>query len=385
MRKGRIIAVLCLTLILCLVCVTTNTFSWFTRPNAGEGNSFVWNENTYTPNGGKDFTSKTYILGTDGEYTNEVSKFDTTVKAGERVCYKTDIKNNNVKSQTASLYLAGVKSSDYASTYLGVNNPMKTYKPLAADVTSTPVVNEINKKNVYVGLGLPNGYNPKDYQLHYWRGVSSDAGDCTVDFLHKANDSVYGTVYDVYHAQVNYNSTGVALRKGNTWYNDGGKNNGNLNNINFVGFRDNTTKYYKVAGEAAGLENFYSSATVTLGKTLDLSATGMGTLTYSSNSPSVATVDKTTGVVTAKGIGTATITVTSTGVYGDTVSSSCTVTVQNNENKIDHLPVVTNVKIAEGGDTSTESKSNVVSVYWYIKNTSTSDITFSIDKVDVTL
>ena len=82
-----------------------------------------------------------------------------------------------------------------------------------------------------------------------------------------------------------------------------------------------------------------TNAMVTGGPTLQLTATGTfgnaahastkdvtGLATWSSSSPSIAQVDASTGVVTAEGAGTATITASATGFNGP-VSSAATVTV----------------------------------------------------------
>ena len=134
MRKTRIIAILCLSLILCFLCVSTNTFSWFTRPKEENGNSFSWSNNSYNQTSSKNFEVRTY------EMTSEEGVYDTTsissisdqkLSAGKRLCYKTEIMNKGeLKAQTVSLYLSGVASTGYANTYVGVNNPMKTHKHL---------------------------------------------------------------------------------------------------------------------------------------------------------------------------------------------------------------------------------------------------------------
>lgn len=86
----------------------------------------------------------------DGVYgTNPISKISKTLSSGKRVCYKTEIKNLDDQAsnifQTVSLYLSGVDSNDYASTYVGVNNPMKTHKHLQSN-TGNKVIRNINKK-----------------------------------------------------------------------------------------------------------------------------------------------------------------------------------------------------------------------------------------------
>ena len=107
MRKTRIIAILCLSLILCFLCVSTNTFSWFTRPKEGKGNSFSWSKNSYNQTSSKNFEVKTYeMTSEEGVYdTTSISEINgKTIPAGKRLCYKTEIKNTGeLKAQTVSL------------------------------------------------------------------------------------------------------------------------------------------------------------------------------------------------------------------------------------------------------------------------------------------
>ena len=98
----------------------------------------------------------------------------------------------------------------------------------------------------------------------------------------------------------------------------------------------------------------------------------------------VATVNSTTGVVNGVKAGTATITATSTGVYGDTITAECTVTVLAKEsNEKTDVPIITNLKvngISDVGEPATES------IYWYIKNDSSSGpLTYTIEDVYLTL
>lgn len=394
MRKTRIIAILCLSLILCFLCVTTNTFSWFNRPNEENGNSFSWGNNSYNQSSNKSFDVKTYeMTGEEGVYgTDSISSISSqTLTAGERKCYKTEIKNTGkLKAQTVSLYLSGVKSNDYANTYVGVNNPMKTHKHLQSN-TGNKVINDINKKNVYVGFNTANGFNPADFSVHYWgNGVTPGNSDVAYQFRHNTDDKgiyieKFKFTYHIYHAEIPYDATCVKprLKNKDTYY---GLDNTNANTNNLIGiFKNssgNTDADYASTGKGAGIKQFYSLATVSVGQKIDLSAIAQGkSISYTVEDTTKATVDS-KGVVTGKAFGQTKLTLTATGDHGDTQTAECTLIITDDTIESNSVPVVTNMVTYPYNE---KTKENLVKVYWYIKNEGSSDITFSVDKINLTL
>ncbi len=393
MRKTRIIAILCLSLILCFLCVSTNTFSWFTRPQEGKGNSFSWSKNSYNQTYSKNFDVRTYeMTSEEGVYgTESISKISKkTIPAGKRVCYKTEIKNLDEQIdqtskifQTVSLYLSGVDSTGYANTYVGVNNPMKTYKHLQSN-TGNKVINDINKKNVYVGFNIHNDFNPADFSVHYWGdGVTPGNSVVASDYQHGTIDA-FDSQYYLYHAEIPYDATCVKPRSKNSenYYGADNKEVDNKNLIGIYGSGLNINADYASTGKGAGIKQFYSLATVSVGKTIDLSAIAQGTsINYKVEDSKIATVDS-NGVVTGKSVGQTKLTLTATGAHGDTQTANCRLVVTAETKKLISVPVVTNVKIYPYNESS---KENLVTVYWYIKNEGSSDITVSVDKINLTL
>lgn len=130
------------------------------------------------------------------------------------------------------------------------------------------------------------------------------------------------------------------------------------------------------------IKDVQASASVTVGSTVNLAATGKGTINYKYSNTSVATVDP-SGVVTGVKSGTATITVTSTGAYGDTITATCNLTVAAKESNVKtDIPIITNVKvngISDVGEATTES------IYWYVKNDGSGALTYTIEDVYLTL
>ena len=393
MRKGRVIAILCLSLILCFMCLITNTFSWFNRAEES-GKSIALSNRTYKQSSGKDYTVKTYEMG-NGDYTKEV-KFNEisnlTISGGSRQCFKTEIMSNNASKQNVSLYLSGVTSSNVDKTYIGVNTPMRTYKQVVNPMSYSghTTSQEVDHKDVYVGIELYDGtqYQPENYYLKWWKSDNSYGYSQVYSGVHVSNYYIDSVKFNLYHAQVPYDTVKVQpyFKSGNNYINGGSKET-DLSSYNIIGiWRGNgnditgSTQKNEPGTVGAGIKTFYFEVSMVVGNKKNLPATGQGTLKYSSSNPSVATVNEATGEVTAKKVGTTTVTVTSTGTYNDIQQSTYTITVNPLVENI--TPVVTNMEIAEYTE---NTKQNIVTVYWYLKNIDTSDITVSVDKINVTL
>lgn len=414
MKKSKFTLVIVLGLVLCLLCGTTTTFSWFNRPDVQKGESLSWS-GEYNVTNGENVTAVTYAATKDdgSVYSTDPFNFSdlTTVRAHETKYFCTEVKNTGAAPQSISLFL---NNSDSNKLSVGVNSPLRTYRRFTSDSQTSYVSKapcNVNKKNVYVGFvtadSLPenlqadrNSLNPGDYFLHYWDGQGS--GDARVNNSFLKSDveytlatqgySNFNANYDISYCTIPYNYNNVKMYKKNA---DGGKewcegtDNYNVDTYNTVLWFHWDNKFRtvyeqtKVNGElakAAGISSFYSKAEAVVGETFDLSAKAQGTVTYISSNPNVATVDG-KGQVTAKKAGNTTVTVTSTGAYGDKITAKCELTVSKKPAKSLYIPIVTNMKI-EG---TTDSDPVVTKVYWYIKNDTGSDATYSLGDVQISL
>lgn len=415
MKKSKFTLVIVLGLVLCLLCGTTTTFSWFNRPGSISGDSLTYSD-SYNVTNGKDITAVTHVATKDDGSEYSANPFDfkslQTVSAHETRYFCTEVKNTGAAPQSISLFLSNSETNKLS---VGVNSPLRTYRRVTSDsqtsdVSRTPC--NVNKKNVYVGFVtadfLPenlkadrNNLNPGDYFLHYWGNVAGDA-PVNNSFLKSGVEYTPTTPayanfranYDIYCCTIPYNCNNLKMYKkdGDIWYGDDNKEVDKNNTVLWFSYKENnqdkfTTVYEqtKVNGDlakAAGISSFYSKAEAVVGKPLDLKATAQGTVTYTSSKTDVATVDG-KGLVTTKKAGKTTITVTSTGVYGDKITAECELTVSKEPAKssCSYIPIVTNMKI-EG---KTGSEPAVTKVYWYIKNDTASSVAYSLGDVKISL
>lgn len=421
MKKSKFTLVIVLGLVLCLLCGTTTTFSWFNRPGSISGDSLTYSD-SYNVTNGKDITAVTYVASKpDGsEYSANPFDFKSlqTVSAHETRYFCTEVKNTGTAPQSISLFL---RNSETNKLSVGVNSPLRTYRRVTSDsqtsgVSRTPC--NVNKKNVYVGFvtadSLPenlkadrNSLNPGDYFLHCWNDKGAVEAGVNNSFLKKDVEYTLTTPayanfranYDISYCTIPYNYNNVKINgikmykkleyNGKEWC-DGSDNYDVDTNNTVLGFYWNGSKKLTAANEqtkvngvlakAAGISSFYSKAEAVVDNTLDLKATAQGTVTYTSSKTDVATVDG-KGLVTTKKAGKTTITVTSTGAYGDVITAKCELTVSKKPVKSSYIPIVTNMKI-EG---KTDNDPVVTKVYWYIKNDTASEATYSLGDVQISL
>lgn len=415
MRKRRLIVILCLSLILCFMCVTTNTFSWFNRTEES-GKTLVLNDRKYNKSDKNSlssdtgtFSSTTYMQK-DGEYTEEVKNNNISNLAfvsGERKCFKTKIvsTSKDTTDQTAqnvSLYLSGVSSDNYSMTYVGVNNPMRTYRSLTS--LNQAIISDnfsLNSRVFYVGFNKAQPYEPSEYKLRYYYD-KNNYGDVVLsdnvtgtgndgDSLLKNFDVKYLGMKKIDQLSFDYKTFAVVIPYGYTGaqllhYSDNHfyiEKNDDIDTNNYMGLWNdhNNHKTTNVnVGQSASIK-CPSKITINKGGSCDISSYFKGNkVEYKSENEDIAKVtdDKLNGI----GVGSTSIDVTCTGVLGETMTAKFNVEVRNVVEKFENVPVVTNMEISKY---DSETDQNILTVYWYIKNTSSKSINVSVDKINVTL
>lgn len=389
MKKSKFTLVIVLGLVLCLLCGTTATFSWFNRPEVLKGDSLSWHGD-YNVTNGKDITAVTYDASKpDGsEYSTDPFNFKTptTVSAHETKYFCTEVTNTGNTPQSISLFL---NNSDTNTLSVGVNSPLRTYRRFTSDsqttsyVTKTP--SNVNEKNLYIATNVTD---PTIYTMHTWKNGTDSISDTDLNGYIEGKSVNYDNVdYNISYVTIPTEHDHAKL-----WHDNG-------NSKEWFGFdlqitdQNNTYVFFeekekikfttmKHSDPSAGISSFYSKAEAVVGEKFDLSAKAQGTVTYTSSNPNVATVTN-DGKVTANKAGTTTVTVTSTGAYGDKITAKCNLTVSKEPVKSSYIPIVTNMKI-EGKGTA-DSDPVVTKVYWYIKNDTQNDAVYSLGDMQISL
>lgn len=387
MKKSKFTLVIVLGLVLCLLCGTTTTFSWFNRPDVQKGDSLSWHGD-YNVTNGEDITAVTHVATKDdgSEYSTAPFNFSglTTVPAHKTKYFCTEVKNTGAAPQSISLFL---NNQDNNKLSVGVNSPLRTYKRFTSDsqttsyVTKTP--SNVNKKNLYIATNVDD---PTKYTMHTWKNVDTDPTDNELSGYIKDKSVNYDNVdYNISYVTIPMEHDHAKL-----WHYNGGSKEWFGSDLQITD-QNNTYVFFeekekikfttmKHSDPSAGISSFYSRAEAVVGKTLDLKATAQGTVTYTSSKTDVATVDG-KGLVTANKAGKTTITVTSTGVYGDKITAECVLTVSKEPVKSSYIPIVTNMKIEGKADNDPV----VTKVYWYIKNDTASDAEYSLGDLQISL
>lgn len=389
MKKSKFTLVIVLGLVLCLLCGTTTTFSWFNRPGVLKGDSLSWHGD-YNVTNGKDITAVTYDASKpDGsEYSTDPFNFKTptTVSAHETKYFCTEVTNTGNTPQSISLFL---NNSDTNTLSVGVNSPLRTYRRFTSDsqttsyVTKTP--SNVNEKNLYIATNVTD---PTIYTMHTWKNGTDSISDTDLNGYIEGKSVNYDNVdYNISYVTIPTEHDHAKL-----WHDNG-------NSKEWFGFdlqitdQNNTYVFFeekekikfttmKHSDPSAGISSFYSKAEAVVGEKFDLSAKAQGTVTYTSSNPNVATVTN-DGKVTANKAGKTIVTVTSTGAYGDKITAKCNLTVSKEPVKSSYIPIVTNMKI-EGKGTA-DSDPVVTKVYWYIKNDTQSNAVYSLGDVQISL
>lgn len=381
MKKSKFTLVIVLGLVLCLLCGTATTFSWFNRPDVQKGDSLSWNGD-YNVTNGEDITAVTYAATKDdgSEYSTDPFNFKTptTVPAHETKYFCTEVTNTGNAPQSISLFL---KNSETNTLSVGVNSPLRTYKRFTSDsqttsyVTKTP--SNVNEKNLYIATNVDD---PTKYTMHTWKNGTDSISDRDLNGYIEGKSVNYDNVdYKISYVTIpmEHDHAKLWIKNPEKWF---GNNLEITDQNNTCVFKANKSTAMKQSDPSAGISSFYSRAEAVVGETFDLSAKAQGTVTYTSSNIGVATVDG-NGQVTANKAGKTTVTVTSTGVYGDVITAKCELTVSKKPAKSLYVPIVTNMKI-EG---TTDSDPVVTKVYWYIKNDTASDAEYSLGDLQISL
>lgn len=427
MKKSKIFVVIALAVVLCIVSVTSTTFSWFTRPKTYTGNGLLIPQAKYDISNGNNVDFVTYESTNGGKTygTTPITNFDATIHAGERKMYRTDIVNTSNQTQSVSLFLNTLSiTSSNQDLFIGVNSPLKTFKPFGTAVNQgytdswgTKAMNPADTMRIYFqpkcsAVNVNNGWKGEKYEVHY--GSSSDKMTETAVFNGTSNGSGDDTTY---FADIKSSAKSLYIQvqgKNNNWartqtftdiVGDGQSKTNSL--VFWLTGNYESGSDYAIADKSsviggANIINYYPSITMRKGATFDASLTKGVDCIYSNNeiyyyrddeSTVNFSVNKTSGLITATSVGTGIYHTKVKGVFNksdgytdDAMQLDTTVNVidvaPSGKNTYTMAPVVTNIKLEahkEGDDAAVES------VYWYIKNSGSGDMKYTVSSLDLTL
>lgn len=411
MKKSKFAIVIALGLVLCLLCGVTTTFSWFSRPRTESGDSLRWS-GQYKISNGQDISIKTVESSDDGSTfgENAVTNFGGSLEAGKRRYFCTEISNSGNAEQNVSLFIKGLKTSGTASAsglYVGVNKPLKTYRSYNDIVGSgsTYTKTSLEKYRFYLDTNNVSSwkdstttikvrYGTGDATTPNWQGnpivMTPISGQSTrvlyVDvpktakvvqfYANDVNTGANATPYMLLKAYCPNLAVGNCYKFTLQTHTPGSYGNHNCD----------TRSFDKPLTDCANFINCYNSINISLGSTFNAGLVA-GTdyvgssISYSSSSNSVFKVGA-NGVITPVAEGNAELTTTiKGGAYGDTYSVTTEISVTSASTDSIDTPIVTNLEIKpKATDGPTVSK-----VYWYIKNESSSTITYTLDDVYISL
>lgn len=411
MKKSKFAIVIALGLVLCLLCGVTTTFSWFSRPREESGDSLGWS-GQYKISNGRNIRIRTVESSDDGTTFDEkaVTDFGGSLEAGKRRYFCTEISNSGNTEQNVSLFIRDLKTSGTASAsglYVGVNKPLKTYRSYNDIVgsNSTYTKTSLEKYRFYLDTNNVSSwkdstttikirYGTGDVETPKWQGnpmvMTPISGQSTrvlyVDvpktakvvqfYANNKNTGANATPYMLLTAYCPTLPVDNCYKFTLQTYTSGNYDNHNCN----------TYSFNNPLTDCANFINCYDSINIPLGRTFNAGLVA-GTdyvgnsISYSSSKKSVFTVDA-NGVITPVAEGNATLTTTITGgEYGDTYSVTTEISVTSASSDSIDTPIVTNLEIKpRAADGPTVSK-----VYWYIKNDSSSTITYSLKDVYISL
>lgn len=410
MKKSKFAIVIALGLVLCLLCGVTTTFSWFSRPRTESGDSLRWS-GQYKISNGQNISIKTVESSDDGSTfgENPVTDFGGSLEAGKRRYFCTEISNSGNAEQNVSLFIKGLKTSGTASAsglYVGVNKPLKTYRSYNDIVgsNSTYTKTTLDKFRIYFNANGVQSWNDSDTTTKIRYSLEDkDNPSWTTDVInmtyvkyvdgHKILYADIPTTAKRIQIYVNNSPSGanatpcisvasycpeISPTNCYVFTLRAGVENG-YHNCDTYSFNNPLT-------DCANFVNCYDSINIPLGRTFNAGLVA-GTdyvgssISYSSSSNSVFKVGA-NGVITPVAEGTAELTTTiKGGAYGDTYSVTTEISVTPASKDSVDTPIVTNLEIKpKATDGPTVSK-----VYWYIKNESSSTITYTLDDVYISL
>lgn len=408
MKKSKLLLVSVLTVVLCIVCVMSSastTFSWFTRPKTLTGDKLQLPGQTYEIANGKNIRFTTYESTDGGENygSTPVTSFSNTALAPHtRKMYRTDIANSGSNPQSVSLFLNNLEISEGAGKfYLGVNSPLKTYKPYGVNMQTSSTGSGVKTNNTTMRVyfqpkDINNDWKDQTYVIHYGNGNTNSS----LDMEATGTNGTYFKDIPATTTQVYFSikDSSDSWKRTQTFTDVKGDGLSATNSLvfwltgSFDTDGDNNAQADKVRVDGANIVTYYKTITLTVGQEFSAALTAgteyIGDIKYYDDDShrGIMTADEETGLITANAVGKSKLYTKVTGTaYGDAMQVETVVNVVPEttvgSDVYEYAPVVTNVRVAGASADSV----SVESVFWYIKNDSDTTLSYTIDSLDITL
>lgn len=410
MKTTKRLFVLMLVAVLAVVCFVPATFSWYPHNDSASGTKLLVENDlpVSVKTGANKVTAVTHTADANGVATDTtVNAINLAPNSGKAVqYYKTTLENKGTDDVMVDLETSDMANN--ADFYIGTTSPTVNEKAYA----SRPVRNKVSDTTVRVYFKTNNNFSP------YWTNYVGD--NTTVNYNDQQNITndfniayrISGANSDTY-AKLN-RCSGTAWSSSNPastvfyydvpsnvdyffffnhWYIKSTSNREWNSTINITDLTagklyyltgnkvDDKWKEYAVQTnngsdidkDLVAVNSYYSSVRLSTGAgvyaDIGLKKTSDAedfvpeyygqTITYRSSNTNICTVN-TDGLITPQGTGTANITTTITGKYGDTRTITTTVNIPAS---IDQVPIIKNVRVPAG---------EKVTVDWYALNKSPS-------------
>lgn len=402
----KLLTVVALLAMVVISCVPA-TFSWYSHKQSLDGKKLNLNKDNLpvsvkSTEGTLSMT--TYLSDEHGEASSTTATSVSVTSAEKVKYYKTVFTNSGTNDVMVDLEAPNMPNN--ADFYIGTVSPTLNEKAYASRAVRNKVTD--NTVRVYFKThsthssywgSYTNAFNPNnavgssngttnDFNIAYTVGTTETLArmsQCSI-----ADNTSDGTGRtDVYYYDVPSNATSFYFF--NHWYLCSSSNrewNRTIDITNLTAGRlyyltggtvDSKWKEYNVRDidtDLVAVNQYYKSIQMSYGTGVFTDVTlhktgddenfipeyyGSG-ISYSSNNQSVAQVNK-DGIITPVTSGTANITTTITGKYGDTRQITTTVNIPQN---ISQVPIIKNVKVAAG---------ETVEVDWYALNNGSATMT----------
>lgn len=437
MKKSKVILAIILAVVLIVICISAPTFSWFTRLSlaemeskgfVGKGEKMELNtKNQYPVYNGYNVSlaTATSADGTNNSYTTAVTGSGTGangfsgsgINSFNKKYFCTTITNSSGYDQNVSLYISklSIPTSNQAKLALGVNEPTRSYHDYTSLVRQVFTATNNTMRIYFEKDNSVSGWNGTEFYICWNEDTNTG-----VESLNPTGSNgtytkmlwVGGNNPNHYYADIPRTATHAFFCVEN-W---GTNNNGNANwgqrsqtlwNLAADGEAWNAPMLYKITSSykdgnsnsnhlvvkynspGVGINQYYSSISVAANNTFDASFTSGqvigGTKKYYSGDTSVFTVDENTGEITGVASGEATLyskVINDNNGYGDAMQVETNVKVTAaGYYEFNDVPIVKNLLIPGAAGNDQNNPANVVKVYWYILNNSSSSLSYIINNV----